>query len=84
MGPLRRLTAFTNFTYSATRLRISPRLGSETPFVQKGPDTLLESRKDFPHGQLSNGKSYATKQVRPVLADEPNEIVVVAVSTYCF
>lgn len=43
-----------------------------------------ECRKDFPFGQLWNGRRYATKQVRPVFADEPDEIVVVTVYTYYF
>jgi hypothetical protein len=44
----------------------------------------LECRKDFPYGRDWNGKSYATKQVRPVFVDEAVEIVVVTVYTYYF
>jgi hypothetical protein len=44
----------------------------------------LECRKDFPYGRDWNGKSYATKQVRPVFVDEAAEIVVVTVYTYYF
>ena len=44
----------------------------------------LECRKSFPHGGDWNGKSYATKQVRPVFVEEAAEIVVVTVYTYYF
>ena len=40
--------------------------------------------KDFPFAADWNGRTYATKQVRPVFVDEPNEIVVVTVYTYYF
>jgi hypothetical protein len=43
-----------------------------------------ECRKDFPHNAEWNGKVYATKQVRPIFAEEPTEIVVVTVYTYYF
>jgi hypothetical protein len=33
-------------------------------------------RKEFPFGRDWNGRSYASKQVRPVFVDEPAEIVV--------
>ena len=39
----------------------------------------LECRKDFPYGRDWNGKSYPTKQVRPVFVEEPAEIVVLTV-----
>jgi hypothetical protein len=44
----------------------------------------LECRKDFPYNADWNGKRYATKQVRPIFADEPTEIVVVTVYVYYF
>lgn len=44
----------------------------------------LECRKDFPYAQDWNGKVYATKQVRPVFAEESGEIVVITVYTYYF
>ena len=44
----------------------------------------LDCRKDFPFGREWNGKAYATKQVRPVFVDEPEEIVVITVYTYYF
>ncbi len=44
----------------------------------------LECRKDFPYANVWNAKLYATKQVRPVFVDEPEEIVVVTVYTYYF
>jgi len=44
----------------------------------------LECRKDYPFNAEWNGKKYATRQVRPIFADEPNAIVVVTVYTCCF
>ena len=44
----------------------------------------LECRKDFAYNALWNGKHYATKQVRPIFTDEPDEIVVVTVYVYYF
>jgi len=44
----------------------------------------LECRKDFSYGREWNGKVYATKQVRPIFAEEPNEILVVTVYVYYF
>lgn len=43
-----------------------------------------ECRKDFRFDALWNGQHYATKQVRPVFAEEASEIVVVTVYTYYF
>lgn len=42
----------------------------------------LECRRDFPYNADWNGKHYATKQVRPIFADDPDEIVVVTVYVY--
>ena len=44
----------------------------------------LECRKDFPYRREWNGKVYATKQVRPIFVEEPNEILVVTVYVYYF
>jgi hypothetical protein len=45
----------------------------------------LDCRKDFPYNKDWNGKVFATKQVRPVFADEAGEIVVITVVyTYYF
>lgn len=44
----------------------------------------LECRLDLPYNALWNGKFYATKQVRPIFVDEPEEIVVITVYTYYF
>jgi hypothetical protein len=51
-----------------------------------GPADLgrLECHKDFPFNADWNGLRYATKQVRPVFVDEPDEIVVITVYTYYF
>ena len=44
----------------------------------------LDCRKDFPYNQIWNGKHYQTKQVRPIFAEEKNELVVVTVYVYYF
>lgn len=44
----------------------------------------LECRKDFAFNGMWNSRFYATKTVRPVFVEEPNEIVVVTVYTYYF
>lgn len=44
----------------------------------------MECKKDFPFHREWNGRRYATKQVRPVFAEEAEEIVVVTVYTYYF
>lgn len=44
----------------------------------------FECQKDFPYGTDWNGKFYATKRVRPIFAEEDNEIVVVIVYVYFF
>jgi hypothetical protein len=44
----------------------------------------LECRKRLSYGREWNGKAYATKQVRPIFAEEPNEILVVTVYVYYF
>jgi hypothetical protein len=44
----------------------------------------LDCRKEFPFGQVWNGRIYATKQVRPIFVDETEEIVVITVYTYYF
>jgi len=41
-------------------------------------------RKDFPFGREWNGKTYTTKQVRPVFVDEETEVVVITVYVYYF
>jgi hypothetical protein len=44
----------------------------------------MECRKDFLFEAVWNGRHYATKQVRPVFVEEPNEIGVVTVYVYYF
>ncbi len=44
----------------------------------------LQCQKDFPYGKDWNGKVYATKRVRPIMVEEPDEIVVITVYTYYF
>lgn len=44
----------------------------------------LECRKDFAFKSFWNGAWYDTKQVRPIFADDPQEIVVITVYTYYF
>ena len=41
-------------------------------------------RKNFPFNKDWNGKVYATKQVRPIFAEEPDELIVVTAYTYYF
>ena len=42
----------------------------------------LECQKEFPFNTVWNGKTCATKQVRPVFVEEALEIVVVTVYTF--
>ena len=42
----------------------------------------MECRKTFPFNREWNNKLYATKEVRPIFVEEPDEIVVVTVYTY--
>ena len=44
----------------------------------------LECQKDFTFNAIWNRRHYATKRVRPIFAEEPNEIVVVPVYVYYF
>jgi hypothetical protein len=44
----------------------------------------LECRKNFVFNADWNGKRYATKQIRPMFVDEPDEIAVVTVYVYYF
>lgn len=44
----------------------------------------LECRKDFEFNSIWNKKSYKTKQVRPIFAEENDEIFVVTVYVYYF
>ncbi|MBI4398889.1 MAG: DUF4258 domain-containing protein [Candidatus Omnitrophica bacterium] len=41
-------------------------------------------RFNFQYGRLWSGKYYHTKQVMPVIVEEPSEIVVVTVYTFYF
>ena len=41
-----------------------------------------ECRKTFSYGGTWHGKPYQLKEVRPIFADEPEEIVVVTVYVY--
>ena len=43
-----------------------------------------DCRKDFVFNQIWNGRYYTTKQVRPIFAEEKNEVVVVTVYVYYF
>jgi len=44
----------------------------------------MQCRKDFVFGKDWNGKTYRTKQVRPIFVEEADEIVVVTVYVYYF
>jgi hypothetical protein len=47
-------------------------------------NSRMECRRDFVFDSIWNRRHYATKQVRPVFVEEPNEIVVVTVYVYYF
>lgn len=40
--------------------------------------------KDYVFDSIWNRRRYATKQVRPIFIDEPNEIIVVTAYVYYF
>lgn len=42
----------------------------------------LECRKDFRFGRLWKGRHYETKKVRPIFAEERDELIVVTVYVY--
>jgi hypothetical protein len=44
----------------------------------------LECQKDFAFNTVWNRRHYATKRVRPIFVEEPDEIVVVTVYVYYF
>lgn len=44
----------------------------------------LECHKNFLFGKDWNGKTYATKQVRPIFVEQADEILVVTVYVYYF
>jgi hypothetical protein len=44
----------------------------------------VECRKDFAFNAIWNRKHYATKRVRPIFVEEPDEIVVVTIYVYYF
>lgn len=56
----------------------------ETAFWEPAELSRLECRKDFTFNQEWNGRFYATKRVRPIFVEEPEEIVVVTVYSYYF
>jgi hypothetical protein len=64
----------------AEEMEIAIRAGKWEP----AEGNRLECRHDFAFGREWNGKSYETKQVRPVFVEEANEIVVVTVYSYFF
>jgi hypothetical protein len=48
------------------------------------PRNRLECRKEFPFNQTWNGTIYASKRVRPIFVETPQEIIVVTVYTYFY
>jgi hypothetical protein len=66
--------------FTAEEVEQAIRLAPWTP-AQQG---RMECVHDFPYNALWNGRHYATKRVRPIFAEEPDEIVVVTVITYYF
>ena len=61
-------------------MRHAVREGSREP-AKRG---RLLCRYNFRYNTLWQGKPYAIKQVAPVIAEEPNETVVVTVYTFYF
>lgn len=51
---------------------------------QPAENGRMECRKDYPFDSTWNGRHYATKQVRPIFVEEPDQIVVVTVYVYYF
>jgi hypothetical protein len=49
---------------------------------QPAPSGRWQAAKEFPFNSVWNGKSYATKKVRPIFVELVAEIVVVTVYTY--
>jgi hypothetical protein len=49
---------------------------------QPGEHGRLQCRRDFAFHHEWNGIVYATKQIRPIFVDDPEEIVVVTVYVY--
>jgi len=79
--------------FSKHALRYTAKRGFTVPEIEEAIRTCawgaaelgrLDCRKDFPYGGEWNGKSYATRQVRPVFVEEAEEIVVITVYTYYF
>ena len=44
----------------------------------------LECQKDFTFNAIWNRRHYATKRVRPIFVEEPDEIVVITLYVYYF
>jgi hypothetical protein len=46
--------------------------------------TFRGATEEFPFNATWNRREYATKQIRPIFVEEPDEIVVVTVYVYYF
>jgi len=56
----------------------------EADWQSTGRGSSLECRKDYAFHAEWNQRFYATKTVRPIFVDEPDEIVVITVYTYYY
>ena len=65
---------------SQGEVEVAIRMGNAEP-VRKG---RMLFRKNFAFNRQWRGKSYAVKQVAPVVAEEPDRLVVVTVFVYYF
>jgi len=66
--------------FSAEEVQRAIRQASWQP-ARKG---RMECQLDFAYNAEWNGRLYATKRVRPIFVEEPDQIVVVTVITYYF
>ncbi len=64
------------------RLRVGGQRGDSNNPWEPAERGRRECRRNFPFHQEWHGIVYATKQIRPIFVDEPEEIVVVTVYVY--
>ena len=69
-------------TAVSRRLRVGGQRGDSNNPWEPAERGRRECRRNFPFHQEWHGIVYATKQIRPIFVDEPEEIVVVTVYVY--
>ena len=69
-------------TAVSRRLRVEGQRGDSNKPMGAGRAGPPRVPPDFPFHQEWHGIVYATKQIRPIFVDEPEEIVVVTVYVY--